>query len=48
MFQSSSEIDALFKIFSFKGTPRYDTILNIEDYQMIDKNFRVKFPKFKP
>lgn len=48
MFQSTSEIDALFRIFAYKGTPRFDTLLHIEDYQMVDSNFKVKFPKFQP
>jgi serine/threonine protein kinase len=48
MFRANSEIEALIMIFRYKGTPQYDKILGIEDYTLVDENFKVKFPKFKP
>jgi hypothetical protein len=34
----------LIMIFRYKGTPQYDKILGIEDYTLVDENFKVKFP----
>lgn len=44
MFMGNSELDTLIMIFKHKGTPRYDSVLNIQDYTYIDHNFKTKFP----
>lgn len=44
MFASDSEIDAIFKIFQFHGTPNQDTFPGLVDY----KYFKTNFPRFKP
>ena len=47
MFQGESEIDMILKIFQDKGTPVFDELLCIEDYEMVTEDFKVKFPQFK-
>jgi len=47
MFQGESEIDMVMRIFKYKGTPEFDEMLGIEDYEMVTNTFRVRFPKFK-
>ena len=47
LFTAESEIDLLINIFKHKGTPSFDTIEYIREFQNMDSNFRVNFPKLK-
>lgn len=47
-FKGTSEIDMLFKIFEQIGTPEFDSMQHIQDYESIDGQFKVSFPKFPP